>query len=294
MSETPRPPPSRRWLWLALALLLAIWPACVVREQYLTRRAIAELEAADCSVEFRSDWLPDQWRAWCFQRGSPLRSLVEGVDSCSEWICRRVGWETLFVQVTSVTISSTEIDYAWLLRLPKRHLKEVRIDGSSLQGSQLRCLAECKNLESLEIYDLPLQANDLDFFRDIPKLKDLHLTYCQLTDDALRDIAECHCTRLKLCGNAITDVGLKSLQYLPQLSDLSLANNQITDEGLKAVSTLTALQNLDLSNTKVTNSGMQHLWGLKDLHVLDLASTGVTDEGLQSLSGLVLLHLDMS
>jgi internalin A len=64
---------------------------------------------------------------------------------------------------------------------------------------------------------------------------------------------------VRLSFSAVTDVGLKELAPLKNLTCLYLAATQVTDAGLKGLAPLKNLTTLHLSRTKVTDAGVQEL-----------------------------------
>jgi hypothetical protein len=55
----------------------------------------------------------------------------------------------------------------------------------------------------------------------------------------------------------LTDVGLKELTALKQLTHLDLSGTKLTDAGLKELAALKQLTCLDIVGTKVTAAGMK-------------------------------------
>ncbi len=73
-------------------------------------------------------------------------------------------------------------------------------------------------------------------------------------------MTEAEITYLVLGRTKITDVGLKEVAKLRQLTLLDLTGTQITDAGLKEVAKLQKLKELDLTNAKtVTKEGVAEL-----------------------------------
>ena len=64
---------------------------------------------------------------------------------------------------------------------------------------------------------------------------------------------------LRLENTLITDVGVKYLQNLTNLTYLSLDGTKVSDAGLPFLSKLTKLKYLNLSRTLVTSEGIREL-----------------------------------
>ncbi|MGL4553566.1 MAG: hypothetical protein ACRC33_20585 [Gemmataceae bacterium] len=64
---------------------------------------------------------------------------------------------------------------------------------------------------------------------------------------------------VNLEGTEVTDVGLKELAALKNLTTLCLWCTEVTDVGLKELAALKKLTSLGLINTKVTDAGVKEL-----------------------------------
>jgi len=86
------------------------------------------------------------------------------------------------------------------------------------------------------------------------------LSFCQLSDASLKDLAKClkgltQLRRLDLSFSRVTDAGLVHVKGLTQLRALSLYRSVVTDAGLVHLKGLTQLQDLDLGETEITDAG---------------------------------------
>ena len=83
----------------------------------------------------------------------------------------------------------------------------------------------------------------------------------------------------------MTDVGLKEIAALKNLTALDLSYTKVTDAGLKEITALKNLALLNLTSTRVTFAGLKDIGGaLKNLTALDLSYTRVTDAGLKEIA----------
>ena len=99
---------------------------------------------------------------------------------------------------------------------------------------------------------------------------------------------------LSLNRSRVTDAGLRSLEGLTHLEELSLRETAVTDPGLVHLRRLAQLKQLDLSLTEITSTGLVHLVGLNQLTDLSLRATQIDDHGmthLEKLSNLQRLDL---
>jgi hypothetical protein len=103
---------------------------------------------------------------------------------------------------------------------------------------------------------------------------------------------------LALQSRVSLDNGVKNLDALPNLEELSLAGD-FTDAGLRNLCALPSLQKnllqLTLSRSKITDTGLKELTSLKHLRTLALGQTNVSDAGMKELATLASLQtLDLS
>jgi hypothetical protein len=84
----------------------------------------------------------------------------------------------------------------------------------------------------------------------------------------------------------VSDDGLKYLEELTDVQDLSLNNTNVTDAGLSNLKGLTQLQRLYLGDTRVSDAGLINVKGLNQLQVLYVLKTKITDAGLINLKEL--------
>ncbi len=106
-----------------------------------------------------------------------------------------------------------------------------------------------------------------------------------VTDDGLANLAgNTALKELLMDGSKITDAGMKYLETMPNLENVSLSA-EITDAGLVHVKGLKNLKVINLSD-KITDAGLPHLVGLAELESVGPLSTGVTGKGIDTLAPL--------
>ena len=126
----------------------------------------------------------------------------------------------------------------------------------------------------------------------------LDLIDTEITDVDLKEVSKLQqLTTLDLSNcYQITDAGLKEVAKLKRLSSLNLSifqftSPRITDKSLKEVSKLLRLTTLNLSNRRqITDNGLKELVKLQQLSSLNLADTKITDAGLKEVSKLQKLY----
>jgi hypothetical protein len=128
----------------------------------------------------------------------------------------------------------------------------------------------------IPVFEMHRETKDEDLKR-IPKLQfafGLILCNTKVTDVGMRDIANLkNLTKLDLLGTQVTDTALNEIAKLKNLTSLELSGDQVTDAGMKEIASLTKLTKLRLFGTKVTASGMKEIGKLDNLTYLDLFAT---------------------
>jgi len=144
-----------------------------------------------------------------------------------------------------------------------------------------------QNAESISLGHQPLTAEQLAPLRQLPDVRQLFLTDCEIGDEHLAHLAPLQkLTELGLHNNKLTDAGLAHLAGLTQLKTASLTKNQIGGAGLANLNGMTGLKQLFLQDNPITDEGLVHLGKIESLEMLVLAGTQITDDGLKHLAGL--------
>lgn len=116
------------------------------------------------------------------------------------------------------------------------HLRQLSLNGSSIDDRQLVLLAPLSGLDSLD------------------------LSNTAITDRGLKQLG--HFTKLNalnLSNTRVTDAGLKDLPALPLLQNLQLSLTDISDEGLSALERLNSLASVNARLTAATAAGAEKL-----------------------------------
>jgi internalin A len=165
-------------------------------------------------------------------------------------------------------------------------------------GATYRAIANPKTMRPLHLFSMPTKTTDADLkgLSDLPFRFGLNLELStQVTDMGMKELKDLkNLSALYLTSTKVADAGLKDLQGLKNLSTLSLVNTKVTDAGLKELKDLKNLATLGIGNSTdegvtdegVTDAGLNELKELKNLTELILFGTHVTDAGLRELKGL--------
>jgi Leucine-rich repeat (LRR) protein len=113
----------------------------------------------------------------------------------------------------------------------------------------------------------------------LTKLTELTLSESQLSDANLRVLREfglLHCLEQASASR-------KRPKSVEEITSLALCRSPVTDMGLRELGALKNLTWLDVRDTRVTDMGLKELAGLKNLATLLLQGTRVTDAGVAEL-----------
>jgi uncharacterized protein (TIGR02996 family) len=202
-------------------------------------------------------------------------------------------------------------DLIFFTALPELELLEIH-EANSVTSAGLRHLTGLKRLRSLTLSATGVSSIDalaalthleclrlagirsLDFdaaaaLEGLTNLRQLELTWCDVSDEALRRLARLdrleELDLYQTVDGRISDEGVEALRGLSRLRVLKLAGHQgVTDRGLASLRGLTRLEILDLSETGITDAGLAHLHGLKELEYFDAHRTAVSIGGARTLA----------
>lgn len=144
-------------------------------------------------------------------------------------------------------------------------IKELEIPDTVTSLTDLRYFV---GLESLTAHDIP--AADYAFLAEMPHLKNLSLSGCSLSSDALKYIGGCtELETLDLSNCGISNIS--ALSTLNQLNVLNLDDNSINN--LTALGKCTALEELHICRNAVT--ALTPLASLSNLKILDVSLNSI-------------------
>lgn len=144
-------------------------------------------------------------------------------------------------------------------------IKELEIPDTVTSLTDLRYFV---GLESLTAHDIP--AADYAFLAEMPHLKNLSLSGCSLSSDALKYIGGCtELETLDLSNCGISNIS--ALSTLNQLKVLNLDDNSINN--LTALGKCTALEELHICRNAVT--ALTPLASLSNLKILDVSLNSI-------------------
>jgi len=250
-----------------------------------------------------------QWTRRRWLRRILLAGVCLAALAVADLLCLYLPWrreQALIprIQQSGGNVQLNDSQSAWVQALigPRRY--HLRIERVNLTG----------------YYGKFREADLVDVIAAAPELRELDITYTQLTSDAYDRIGRVKGLRsLSLCETKTTDADLARLKGLTGLERLYVGsvppNPRITDAGMARLAGMTRLKNLELQSAGVSDAGLAHLEGLVNLefvnlltcqrvkgpglvhlqklprlHILDLRGTQVDDAGLANLAGMTQLQ----
>jgi Leucine-rich repeat (LRR) protein len=137
-----------------------------------------------------------------------------------------------------------------------------------------------------------LVDSDLSVLKQLPQLRELNIMLTNVTDEGLKQIANCQDLRVLMFWNnpKITDASMQTISQLERLHSLEAGGPLCGDAGLAYISEMEELRELKLADYRdtpgITDAGMQHIGKLENLELLSLQNASITDEGLRHLEKL--------
>ncbi len=122
--------------------------------------------------------------------------------------------------------------------------------GKSFTAAGMAHLSGLKNLDSINLNNVPVTDDFLPHLAKLPALRVLYLS-----------------------GTKVTDAGLAHLAGMKSLEDLSIggdAGSDITDAGLAHLKNLTNLRDLSIYSKKITPAGYAHVAAMTELKALHI------------------------
>jgi hypothetical protein len=250
---------------LIVITMLGIWMGVEVRGARRQASAVSEIQKLGGWVLYDFEYDP--------QVSGTSRKL-NGRSWVPRWVSARIGvdWFHTVVAVNMVydlrpgggRTDNREFNDAVkgiLAGVP--HLRQLFLKDTQTTDECLAAISRLHRLERLYCWNA-VQVTDagLAHLRKLPKLKDVHLSNSQITDESLGVFGD-----------------------MVQMRALSLQQNAFTDRGLARLTKLNHLKELwiDMGPTDITDQGLAYLENLQTLEVLAIQDTHATQEGVDTL-----------
>ena len=210
-----------------------------------------------------------------------LRDAVEQLSNLPDLRTLQLGCVTDFV----LTHLSGPLNLRFL---------DIDGDGRSASDEGWRALEHFPHLEELTLAG-PMDGNSvLPHIKHLTALKTLELDGIRMTDSGIKNLdglVQIEDLTIRdgegpQCCDQLTSVGWQTLSQLHNLKHLCLAGHDVTNAVLRCIRTSKHLSTLELDHTIITDDGLPRLSQLKSLEALRLDGEGVTDEGLENVVGL--------
>lgn len=154
--------------------------------------------------------------------------------------------------------------------------QDVQVVGINLRGTAITT-ADLRNLSGLQHLER-IYVGVLD-----DREHESHLgEFDRGTIQALVDAELLTLTHLCLYGVPIDDAGLRSVQSLQSIRQLTIDRGTFTDEGLRCLGELPELRHLSLPHARINGSGLQHLEH-SDLRLLVLLEVPLADKYFKAM-----------
>ena len=319
------PTPARHWLFLLVALALAVAAGCPSTQPSgpLAGGGKTSSEAKPAEPELPPD---DAAAAGAIKevgyvteaRGRVTRVELKpsATDEALKHLAGLPSVERLEANVRGVTdeglkhlkghpslkyinfeqSSVTNAGMAHLKDLPR--LEDVFLKKANITAEGFAHLAEIKTLKRLRAPNTQFDDACLDAIKDMQQLEVLDLSDCNLMSEEKLAVLKGfgNLRFLRLWGPVITDKVVGYLRDSKSLFALSLDNAVISDAAFEHIATLSNLQELMLNGANVTDAKLEKLKDLTKLKKLELRDCGaVTSLGMSYLSGMAeLRELDLT
>ena len=151
-------------------------------------------------------------------------------------------------------------DFLWLKKFP--NLKSLMLTGTGATGDCIKCLADLRKLEVLDLGECSLTDQEVQDIWRVRNLQSVNLRGCRLGDAALRGIGACReLQSLHLDETLVSDEGIEFLVAEGLRSNLKISSLGLRDGGItdKALVNLAAWKQLGLATfwgSKVTPEGV--------------------------------------
>jgi len=203
-----------------------------------------------------------------------------------------------------------------LKQLPQlKHLKTLRLDGTSCQGLALdhfrnsplerfscnklsdagaQLLMSFPLIQEFAFAESPLTRRGLANIGRLARLQRIDLSGCRNLQDAdFAVLGEAYnLTSVQLGQTAAGDLAVEGLSRLNNLRELRIGSENLSDAGVRKICEIVSLNNVTITPDAIhlTDHGFVDLWRLANLHSLGVSAPQVTGRGLSAIGELQRLN----
>ena len=172
-----------------------------------------------------------------------------------------------------------------------RQLEDLNLYGRGITDAGARMLTEAPRLRNLTLWDTSITDAGIKFLCQKASLHNLHLrANAALTTSAMQTLGESTSLgAIAVWDQPLTAAGLRAFSGNTKVDSLGVWNTGLDDEGMKLIAAMPKLTELNLSEAKITDQGIGYLT-TSDLTRLEIHSRELTDACCQSLEQMTKLQ----
>lgn len=198
-----------------------------------------------------------------------------------------------------------------------KHLKKiVFLESNSIAPEAITAIKDLDSVESVEIYNCPIDDSLLTQFKDLSQLRQLNFVSTNITGkglenlsglaklnhlvlqgvklkvDQLQTLASLKNLESLVLGSSSADLcKVKSLGQLPNLKSLTLKTMTPSDDDFQKIPAIPQLESLNVEAEKLTDRGIAHVTNYPLLKHLTISNAKITNAGLKSIGQLKELEI---
>ncbi|PQO44325.1 serine/threonine protein kinase [Blastopirellula marina] len=163
------------------------------------------------------------------------------------------------------------------------NLRVVNLNTSPNIGSGLFHLADCKQIEELQLWSVKLSLDDILPVAD-RKFNRLNLGGTSVTDDWIPHFTQVESLDfLNFRYTRVSDKGMAHFEKCQKITDLSLGHTRVTDAGLACFRDCRDLQKLIIAESAISDASVDLLCSFSQLKSLQIQQTKITPAGVEKI-----------
>ncbi|MCC9607843.1 protein kinase [Blastopirellula sp. JC732] len=178
--------------------------------------------------------------------------------------------------------TATDADLAPLANC--RSVEDLSLFGcSNFTANSLSALRNCRNLRNANLNMTSKVGPGLVHLADCQQLEELQLWMVKVTLADVLPVADRKYKRLNLGTTAVTDDWLPYFKQVADLEFLNLRFTRVTDKGLAQYQTCEKINSLSLGRTGVTDLGFSYFKNCRDMELLIIAESAISDASVDQI-----------
>ena len=190
--------------------------------------------------------------------------------------------DTVHLRKVNLNNNPTITDRALAALAKNTNLQELHAMNTSITGSGLYHLQECRELKIVHLTGAPVYPQSLGFLTHCHQIESVWIADTPtMTSEVMNYLSpKSNLNRLSVRNTPFDDVGMVALKKYKKLREIDLSGTKITDVGMSELSEC-AFEVLFLHNTSIGDQGLLALQNMKSLKRLGLMETKVTSDGME-------------